>query len=98
MSDKLESYVQQLEDLIQKKLLDSEEFHEICHKMKDEEYHVDMGVLALLMNHDDEKGFVSFPFYLEFSEKEDNKSDGNEQNINLNKKDMQFLKDLGISF
>ncbi|RJP57358.1 MAG: hypothetical protein C4541_10380 [Candidatus Auribacter fodinae] len=98
MSDKLESYIQQLEDLIQKKLLDSEEFHEICHKMKDEEYHVDMGVLALLMDHDKEKGFVSFPFYLEFSEKKENSGNGDEQNLNLSKKDVQFLKDLGISF
>lgn len=98
MSDKLEGFVQRLEKLIQEKLLDSEEFHEICHLMKDEEYHVDMGVMALLMDHDKEKGFVSFPFYLEFSESKKADDAAPEEHLKLDPKDVKFLKDLGISF
>ncbi len=91
MSDKLEKHITKLEKLIQERLLDSEEFHEICHQLKDEEYDIDMGIFALLMNYqDDEKGFISFPFYLDFGEKK-------EEVFELNDKDKKFLNDLGIS-
>ncbi len=89
MSDNFEKYVEQLEKIIQEKLLDSEEFHDICKKLKEEKYDVEMGIMALLMNYENnEKGFVSFPFYLEYNEKTD---------IDLSDNDKKFLKDLGIS-
>ncbi len=90
MADRLEYYVQKLESLIQKKLLDSKEFHNLCHGMKDEGYHVDMGILALLMKHNEEQGFISFPFYLDFKDKKSGKFD-------LDASDKKFLRDLGIS-
>lgn len=91
MSDNLEKHITRLEKLIQERLLDSEEFHEICHELKDAEYDLDMGIFALLMNYkDDEKGFISFPFYLDFGEKK-------EEIFELTDKDKKFLDDLGIS-
>ena len=88
-SDNLEPLVERLEKLIQEKLLDSQEFHDICNEMKDQEYHVDMGILALLIDYQKaEKGFISFPFYLDFKDKKD---------FDLSKSDKKFLKDLGIS-
>lgn len=90
MSDRLEQFIQRLESLIQKKLLNSKEFHDICHQMKSEGYNIDMGVFALLMDHDNEHGFVSFPFYLEFRDKKLG-------NFDLNDSDKKFLSDLGIS-
>lgn len=90
-SDKLEPLVERLETLIQEKLLDCQEFHDICNEMKDQEYHVDMGILALLIDYKKaEKGFISFPFYLDFKDK-------NKKDFDLSKNDKKFLKDLGIS-
>ena len=92
MSENLETHIQALEKLIQEKLLNCEEFHDICYKLKDEKYDIDMGIFALLMNYkDDEKGFVSFPFYLDFN--------GNKKNekFEITDKDKKFLNDLGIS-
>jgi len=88
-TENFEKYVEQLEKIIQEKLLDCEEFHDICKKLKEENYDVEMGIMALLMNYENnEKGFVSFPFYLEYKDK---------PGIELSDNDKRFLKDLGIS-
>lgn len=95
MADKLESFVARLEKLIQEKLLNSEEFHDICNEMKDEEYNIDMGIVALLMDYkEEEKGFISFPFYIEFKEERENTI----VQMSLNEDDQNFLKDIGISY